>query len=410
MNTIKRRPFFLTICALLVFFLFVTNVRPAPRRGLLNQVQDHYRDPRSPLKPNFLYDDPNSIPESDEGPVLDSEKRRLSKESLRQLRNDTLGFGNIQVINVKERTDRLDALRLTSSLLGFSFDAQTAVNGADVSPKILTNGFANEKPGHGAVGAWQSHMEAARNMIEKKIATSLILQDDADFDVTFRSQLELFALGSQTLLDTPKGSTPFSPYGDDWDVLWLGHCASSFASNDSRRFLIKNDPTVAPPSHWFNWGDIPDMSPYDNSTRVVYFNAASICLFGHALSLHGAQKVLKYLSMDIFNRPVDIGMMQMCNDPKRKFKCISVFPQLIADHRPAGNKDKDSDIIIPEPGGDVRQQGFTNNIVHSARLNAEALMDRNYDAITSQWPNETLPLKGPVVIEYRTDSEPKKPT
>lgn len=233
-------------------------------------------------------------------------------------------------------------------------------------------------------------------MIKYQQASALIMEDDADWDVDFRTQLEHVALGAQTLLDTPKNSEPASPYGDGWDLIWLGHCASQPLPDDDRRVLMKNDRSVTPFTHRVNFGDIPDMSPYDNTTRLMYFSKGSTCTYSYALSLHGAQKVLKWLSMDVYNQPVDFGLADMCSDKKRGFKCIGVFPQIIADHKPAGGAIKDSDIGFGDPKGSEgsRQKGFSYNIVRSTRLNVDALIDGKREQAESQWPEEWQDLKG----------------
>lgn len=227
------------------------------------------------------------------------------------------------------------------------------------------------------------------------------MEDDADWDVSFRSQLELFALGTQTLLETPKHKAPVFPYGDDWDLIWLGHCASQPKDNDYRRFLIRNDPTVTPPSHRVNFGPVRDMSPYDNSTRIVYFSKGAICTYAYGLSYHGAQKLLKWMSMDVYNKAMDFGLHDMCSKPKRGFKGISVFPQIVADHKGAGWGIKYTDI---GPGGtETHAKGYSYNVVHSSRLNADALIDGRLEDVVSQWPEDTPVLTGPVVTELRDE-------
>jgi len=239
------------------------------------------------------------------------------------------------------------------------------------------------------------------SIVEKELSSALIMEDDADWDVEFRSQLELFALGSQTLLDTPKGTTPHSPYGDDWDLLWLGHCASQPSDDDDRRFLMKNDPTTTPPNHRVNFGNIPDMTPYDDTTRIMYFTKGSTCTYAYALSHHGAQKVLKYLSMDVYAKPVDFGLHDMCAKRDWGFKCIGVFPQLVGDHKPPGGAAKDSDIGSSGDGEEnVRKVGFSYNIVRSSRINVDLLIDGKRNQATSQWPDDTPSLTGPVETEF----------
>lgn len=95
------------------------------------------------------------------------------------------------------------------------------------------------------------------------ISTALILEDDADWDVRIREQLQDFALSARALTQplsenpssyadntfpVPQGPDALpaadllfdnlpstippkhSPYGDNWDVLWVGHCGMRMPS------------------------------------------------------------------------------------------------------------------------------------------------------------------------------------
>ena len=235
-------------------------------------------------------------------------------------------------------------------------------------------------------------------VIAQNLSTALVIEDDADWDVAFRSQLPYIALGAQSLQNTPNDTTPNSPYGDDWDLIQFGHCGSQPISDDTRRFLMKNDPNNTPFSHRTNYAGTPDMTPYDNSTRMMYWSTGATCTYAYAVSLHGARKMIKWLSMDIYSGPVDFGLHDMCEKKERNFKCIGVFPQIISDHKPAGSGNKDSD--IGHGDDDIREHGFSYNIVHSTRLNADHIIDGEMDKIESQWPNDTPYLSGPIITEY----------
>ncbi|KAL8787912.1 MAG: hypothetical protein Q9213_001939 [Squamulea squamosa] len=293
-------------------------------------------------------------------------------------------FEKVYVINLPKRTDKLDAIRLSAAVTGFNFDVIDGQNGTEMSPKAL--------PG------------VSEHIVNNRLSSALIFEDDADWDISFRSQLINFARGSQWLLDTPSGNTPRSPYGDNWDLLWLGHCALSPIKDDPRRVLLENDPSTTPFIHRFNLGEIPDMTHYDNTTRIVYATDGGICLYAYALSYRGAQKILFHLSMSYYNRPVDFGIHDMCNDHSRGFRCIGVFPQMVDSHRGAGSSLKDSDISkgAMSKGDDVdRKKGFSFNIVRSTRLNVEHLIDREDQKIESQWPGEVPELEGPVKVSFR---------
>ncbi|KAI9738288.1 MAG: hypothetical protein M1834_008786 [Cirrosporium novae-zelandiae] len=305
-------------------------------------------------------------------------------DNLGAIKNDTLGFEKIFVVSLPERGDRRDAFTLTSSLTGFNFEWVDGVKGADVPTKALPSTF-NRELGDNVIGCWRAHMNAANAVVKQRLSTALIMEDDADWDVSLKSQLKQFALGSRFIMNTTQRSTPHSPYGDGWDLLWIGHCSSQAHPNDDRRYLIEHDRTVTPPSRRANWGPVPDMSIYDNNTRIIYRASGGVCLYAYALSFQGAQKLLYHLSVKPFSNAVDLGLLDMCNDDSRDFKCISVFPQIIGDHKAAGPTDRDSDIGQAAEG--QRDNGFSWNVVYSARLNLNQLL-RGQTAFERQWPED----------------------
>lgn len=229
------------------------------------------------------------------------------------------------------------------------------------------------------------------------------MEDDSDWDVSLKDQLLLFAQGSQYVTGVKQNEIPHSPYGDEWDLLWLGHCASQIEVNDQRRFLIENDNTVPPPSRRVNFSwDIPDMSIYSNSSRIVYKAGSGVCLYAYALSLRGAAKLLHGNSMLTTFLPIDLAIGYKCRDDDN-FRCIGVFPQLIDSHKGAGRVNRDSD--IGGPMTNVRKTGYTFNIVHSIRLNMQSLLAGKGEAIQRQWPDDPL-IEGPAVTRMLDSTTP----
>lgn len=195
------------------------------------------------------------------------------------------------------------------------------------------------------------------------------------------------AAGGQYISATQKGSVPTSPYGDDWDLMWLGHCGSTFSEKQRRRYVIENDATVPPPQHRSN-NKAPDFASagYDNTTRVVYTAGGGLCTQSYALSLRGARKILLHYSTRLGFAPIDLGLHQLCAEQILGFKCVAVFPQLWGSHRSAGYTNRDSDINKGGAGkGSFRDKAMTFNIVHSVRLNAERILVNGVEAVTSQW-------------------------
>lgn len=110
----------------------------------------------------------------------------------------------------------------------------------------------------------------------ENIQSALIFEDDADWDIGFRAQLKQLARGAKYLQKVDEDAVTRSPYGDSWDMLWLGHCGQFTMDSDKRRFVITEDPTVEPTVHRKYWLENPDMSTWDhpsnavNDTRIIF--------------------------------------------------------------------------------------------------------------------------------------------
>ena len=68
----------------------------------------------------------------------------LSPESIQAIHNSTLGFGDIYMINMPGRTDKLDALRLLASVTNISYTVVPGVDGKQI-PHVAWPGFYEEK-------------------------------------------------------------------------------------------------------------------------------------------------------------------------------------------------------------------------------------------------------------------------
>jgi hypothetical protein len=207
------------------------------------------------------------------------------------------------------------------------------------------------------------------------------MEDDVDWDIRLRSQLPEFARGVRSLSDIPPAQPQHSPYGDDWDILWPGHCGDILPKNDDRQYIIENDETVAPKVHQPWLIGLKDMPEY---TRIVHKAGAPLCTFGYAVSYRGAQKIIMALGVKAgANLAIDNGLAFLCQNGYLNIKCYSIEPQLFQHHRPAGSVAKDSDINNGASAA-VREKGVTDFIVLSTRLNLEQVILGSKDYVT-QW-------------------------
>lgn len=218
-----------------------------------------------------------------------------------------------------------------------------------------------------------------------------------DWDTRLKSQLPMVAQGARQLFESPGNDTSTSsPYGADWDLLWLGHCGEVFPElleenkekpreNPGiqfmrRKFTIPDDPTVPAPDKVTGLIDFASHPPH---TRWVHITGGPICSFAYALSNRGARKVLFDLSVDHLTGPFDNALAGLCrravssraapNDAEAgdrglDTRCVSVTPPLFFHHKAKGLVTGDSDIQTVA-NGEVREHGTTENIVWSARNN-----------------------------------------
>ncbi|KAI1135630.1 glycosyltransferase family 25 protein [Hypoxylon sp. FL0543] len=302
--------------------------------------------------------------------------------------NATLGFEKVFVIGLPERSDKRDALALMSSLTGFKLSWIDGVLGKTISDKALPLGWNRETMQDSNLGSWRGHINAMRRIVEEGISSALIMEDDMDWDVHIKDILAKFAPAARTLqegfhrnqtLESP------SPYGQDWDMLWLGSCVTTFDEHlpehlqippeqrDPRKILIRDDPTVPPPGHIlangsFSWDDYPPQ------TRIVYVPGDNICSFAYALSYAGAQKALHHMGLEGQYKPFDNHLSDLCRMRVDGMRCVSIVPSLFVHHRPKGRISGDSDINKGAENSAVREVGFTENILYSTRLNLGNLL------------------------------------
>lgn len=242
------------------------------------------------------------------------------------------------------------------------------------------------------------------SIIHQNLTSALILEDDADWDIRIKSELQVFAQAARaftqpttrasksgqkrplaqaelynpakaspnTVVDLPLARLPtrnlqptITPYGDDWDVLWLGHCGTNFpqassaaaessdiklesskqnlSGNPKRkrevpapnsrtgyqpkenpnrvqtpllRIPIANDPTVPEPQylkpHPFALGD-PLGEEYPPHTRIVHAASETICTQAYAVSQQGARKLLWQFGLESLTAGWDLMLKDWCD-------------------------------------------------------------------------------------------------
>ena len=232
-------------------------------------------------------------------------------------------------------------------------------------------------------------------VVQQGLSSALVLEDDSDWDVSLKDRLVDFAHGARTIAEHTTKRKSATPYGDNWDFLWPGHCSLQVQTDKSPlgppsgasrgRVLIENDHTAPKPQHRSSFSYIPDMSGFPDTTRVVFKADYGICLYAYALSFRGAQKLLRAQATRKTFVAIDLGIGDMCQSRDIPFNCVGVYPGIVDSHRTAGSELKDSN-INQELENHIRDNAYTFNMIYSSRLNTERIL-RGEKAV-SQWPED----------------------
>ncbi|EFR03130.1 hypothetical protein MGYG_06124 [Nannizzia gypsea CBS 118893] len=353
---------------------------------------------------------------------------RHNDDILNNVSNSTLGFERIYVVNLPSRTDRRDALVLMAALSGIKLHWIDGIMGETVLDRALPPPASHKTMKNANIGSWRAHINALQDMVENNISSALILEDDADWDIRIKSQLKDFALASQTLIqplsgtgnlayadptfpnpgksagtpkdiDIGKSTIPpvHSPYGDNWDILWLGHCGVNFPDATLRdiardipggRVIQRNDSTVPEAEHLVLSPKNDEFtSSFPPHTRVVHHAMTAVCSLGYGVSQKTARRLLYEFGVKKFDRPYDLMLRDACDGTEGRVRntCLTVQPQLFNHHRPAGNGSFTSDITKHE--GQI-EKAYTEMIRWSTRLNLPKLIagDTDYD---EQFPDKS---------------------
>ncbi|KAK3316911.1 hypothetical protein B0H66DRAFT_535146 [Apodospora peruviana] len=400
---------------------------------------------------------------------------RDSGKASPEISNATLGFQQVFVVNIPERTDRRDAMTLAAALSEIDVTWVDGVLGGDVTDRVLPADSWDKHISRGNKGSWRAHMNVLQTIIRQNLTSALILEDDADWDIRLKSQLQVFAQATRAFTQ-PAGTKPrpqdlladiynppttaepdsssssssttivelplaqllsssnsllpkVTPYGDIWDVLWLGHCGTDFPtsaqntitseqpSEDDKtttaqpkkplrrkgswrppllRVPISNDMTVPEPQHLkphpFALRD-PLGGEYPPHTRVVHAAAGrTSCTQAYAVSQKGARKLLWQFGLQTFTSGWDLMLGDWCdgvyNDEdgedgvKKGPVCVTVQPPLFSHHF---GKGATSDIMSPGGGFIKGNKEMTPYVRFSVKMNTGRMVEGREPE--DQWPD-----------------------
>ena len=250
------------------------------------------------------------------------------------------------------------------------------------------------------------------------------MEDDADWDVRIRDQLRDLALSTRALIQPlkdqpgkyadptypkPAENSPqhvpdfdfdnlpetvkpsVSPYGDSWDLLWLGHCGVNFPKPENKylpkgRVIHRNDVTVAPKKNLWSFAQpFHLVEDYPEHTRGISFAQDGVCTLSYAVSQRGAQRILREIALKPVTQPVDLALATFCNGDLGESQCLGVNPPFFAHHRTVGPLSAGTD--IGDHGDGYRDKAFSDIVRYSVMLNSEVIQRGGTDYI-DQFPDD----------------------
>ncbi|KAJ5933872.1 hypothetical protein N7454_006201 [Penicillium verhagenii] len=285
--------------------------------------------------------------------------------------NGTLGFEHIFALSQRPswRTRGLQAAaELTSLQITIPpkppVDDRLAEAFANIGPHLKEK----DHPTPGASKAWLGHLDLIKYVYQSNFQNSLILEDDADWDVAIRNQMINISSAVRQLTRTSE--TDLTPYGQDWDVLWLGHCAEHWDTDSET--IIFDDAHVCPHEDYISW-TADDLAKLPDHQRAVYRSRNPICTFAYAVSHEGAGRILNQMGAGQ-GEAFDVQLMLEC---EKNMRCISVVPEVFHQYFPPFDYGIQSDVDIGNGKGSNPEDehfefviGSTENIIHSARCQA----------------------------------------
>ena len=225
------------------------------------------------------------------------------------------------------------------------------------------------------------------------------MESDVDWDMRIKDSMVGLGEGVKAIADWPfeppqpkdskhprnfeKQMQTFSPYGDKWDLVWMGHCGSSADGNG--RIYAWNDTGAPDEEHAWSFAERPGEGHRPPGTRIVFQMRKTVCTTAYMISNQGARKFEKIFREA--NSPIDLKIWSDC-EHNPDLSCLGVWPQIISMAESKTN-------IKHTEGGQAFGHEVTeekvvagNGIQISARVNAkEGLAQLGPDHWKAEWTN-----------------------
>ncbi|KAL9106382.1 MAG: hypothetical protein Q9227_008583 [Pyrenula ochraceoflavens] len=317
---------------------------------------------------------PTAVTASISRPQQSSENDKIDETN--PASNSTLGFSSIVALTSRTPSWRKSGLLRAASLTGLSIRPieEPHWTPADVD---AFESVRNETISRGAAQAWMSHVNALQLFLNSTDTTTLILEDDADWDVHIKQQMadvslhlqDHYASPTSGLQIDPADLSPDNPYGiSTWDILWLGHCGDLYtdhrttdiyraeppspnpnstsspnppsAIHHQNTTISYHDSTAPPPSllsPTFPTSLLLPSTPSPNNNplpitsppplRALTLPASPICTFAYALHRSSASLLLPLVTApNLTEDAFDVRLYSLCR--WGGLRCLGVLPEV----------------------------------------------------------------------------------
>ncbi|WPH01363.1 Hypothetical protein R9X50_00420500 [Acrodontium crateriforme] len=312
-------------------------------------------------------------------------------------RNSTLGFGAIYAVTEDDSTWRIQGLRKAAALSGLQLTVPVQRHRSD--DEIISYLAGDKQEEHfDAIRLLLNYVSLLEKFISSGLDSVLFVEDDADFSVGIKDQMESFsqAILQQfplksvvTDLNSIQPSMEF-PYGDDaWDILWLGHYGIEFTA-DTKIFAYKD-------KHAMSWDRLVSrFNNYYEQQRIasrrsqqLIRGVAPLSTYAWAITRQHAQRLLKDFKK---TRPQVIDTKLHIDCKGLAHRCMAPVPELFHHHRVTGQARIGEPGAIPAGKEDLAwwraSHKYTYNVEWSARCNAM----ESGDLVDGKW--QCLPAEG----------------
>ncbi|CAG8607875.1 328_t:CDS:1 [Cetraspora pellucida] len=193
---------------------------------------------------------------------------------------NTLGFEHIYVINLDFRIDRRKKMEALGNYHHLNLDIIKAINKHDT---VALSRLNNSNLDNGVKACYLSHYTIFESIVKNGYESALILEDDVDMELNITN-----------IMTEVHHNLP-----NNWDMLYLGHCAVY-----GNRYFQTN-----------------------LTVHVLHTSGHPQCLHGYVVSAEGAKKLVEKLNIDNPNDRIDMDIPALIIN--EEIISYSIYPPIV---------------------------------------------------------------------------------